>query len=230
MSRRKKLTEPVVLKRLRDKRILIVDDNTLFCRGVRSRLIAAGFRYIETATSSKEAWRCLHGEHPDLILMDIHLKEFEGDGLTLLKAFVIQGYRGFAAAVSADQSVRQVYRALAAGADDYWVKGAYLNPVVEVVDILERPSPEPLLRWEPEHIARLGFFRTCGATPKEIEATIEYAKHFDSYAEVAARESRSYQQLRRTFSRVKQKVGCKSLGDFGRLITLCEMMGSRCRP
>ena len=99
-----------------------------------------------------------------------------------------------------------------------------------MVDLFERPAPEGALKWEPKNIAKLGFFRTCGATPKEIEATIEYAKHFDNYAEVAARESKSYQQLRRTYSRVKQKVGCKSLGDFGRLITLCEMMGSRPRP
>jgi CheY-like chemotaxis protein len=227
MSRRKKPEEPVVLKRLRGKRILLVDDDDIFRKSFSKALKKAGFTEIEIASSSDEAWCFFDRRHPDLVVMDIHLEEFEGDGLTLLQAFMIHGYRGLAAVVSGDNSVEQVYRGLAAGANDYWVKGIYYDPVFELIDLFERQVPESSLKWEPECIARLGFFRTCGATPKEIEATIEYAKRFSGYGEIAAMYGQSYQQLRRTYSRVKNKVGCKSLGDFGRLITLCEMMGSR---
>jgi len=229
MSRRKKLDEPSVLRRLRDKHILMVEDYGPTRRSVINLMTSAGFANIETAAGSDEAWRCFDRKHPDLVIMDIHLEEFEGDGLTLLQAFYVNNYRGLSAVLSADQSVEQVYRALAAGANDFWVKGAYFNPVFEVVDLFERPVPTGLLKWEPESIARLGFFRTCGATPSEIRATIEYAEQFAGYGEIAAMHSRSYQQLRRAYSRVKNKVGCKSLGDFGRLITLCELMGSRPR-
>jgi CheY-like chemotaxis protein len=227
VSRRKKVVEPAVLKAMRCKRILIVDDHAGFRTRIAKTLSQAGFESVATAAGTRSAWRHFDEYQPDLVLMDIHLEEYEGDGLDLLKAFGLREYQGLSAVVSGDQEVDQVYRALAAGADDYWVKGGYFNPVFEVIGLLGRPVLEELEKWSPENIARLGFFRTVGATPAEIEATIEYAENFDKYSSVADRTGKSYQQLRRIYSRVKQKCGCKSLSQFGRLITLCEMMGSR---
>jgi len=230
MSRRRVIEEPAVLKRLRGKHILLVDDNDRFRATVKQKLRDTSFERVETARNPEEAWRCFERQRPDLVIADIHLQDSERDGLDLLHDFEVHGYEGLSAVVSGDQSVDQVYRALIAGADDYWVKGAYFNPVFEVVDLLERPAPRGGLKWEPENIARLGFFRTCGATPAEIRAVIDYSRNFDRYSAVAGDTGRSYQQISRTYSRVKQKCGCESLSQFGRLITLCELIGSRSRP
>lgn len=229
MGRPKKRPEPAVLKSLRDKRILFVDDYLPILSSYKMRLAEAGFASVDTAGSSRKAWKLFDKQHPDVLLIDIHLGEYERDGLDLLTAFGVQGFKGLAAVVSGDQAVRQVYRGLAAGADDYWVKGPYLNPVVEVVDLLTRPAPLGEMKWDPENMARLGFWRTIGATDFEVDSVVEYSRRFRTYEELAGDLRRSPDQLRKTMSKVKAKCGVKTLTEFGQLLTLCEMMGSRPR-
>jgi CheY-like chemotaxis protein len=213
---------------IRGRRIVIVDDNPVVLSHYRRRLITAGFASVDAATGAHGALKLVAESHPDVALIDIHLGEREHDGIDLLAALRAQGFTGHAVAFSGDQTIGQIYRALAAGADDFWVKGPDLNPAYEVVDLLTRPPPSGEAKWEPENLARLGFWRTIGATDGEIASIVEYARSFGHYDDVADSVGRSHVQLRKTISNLKQKCEVKSLAELGQLLTLCTMMG--CRP
>jgi DNA-binding response OmpR family regulator len=227
MGGKRTLKTPPVLKWMRPKRVLLVDDSAEFARFAVGRLRTAGFECVDWVPGSKSAWEYLSKHHPDVLLMDIRLKEYDGDGLDLLMALRIANYKGLTAAVSADGSISQLYRALVAGANDYWVKGLYFNPVLEVVDLLSRKVPAGEVKWAPENLARLGYWRTNGVTPAETESITDYSRELGLQKSVAERTGKSYGQLRKTVARVKEKCGVKTLFEFGQLVALCELMGSR---
>ncbi|MFQ5480806.1 MAG: response regulator [Thermodesulfobacteriota bacterium] len=68
------------------KKVLIVEDNAMNMMLVRDILTINGYEIIEAVTGA-EAIRLVAGEHPDIILMDLHLPGMDGITATrLLKA------------------------------------------------------------------------------------------------------------------------------------------------
>jgi chemotaxis response regulator CheB len=89
------LKTPTVLKWMRSKRILVVDDYPVFTRTCRRVLVRAGFDCVETAHSAGEARRKFGKFEPAVLLMDVHLDDqHRADGLRLLSDIVAQGYAG----------------------------------------------------------------------------------------------------------------------------------------
>jgi len=62
--------------------VLIVDDNVLIRKMIRSTLEAEGESCAEAATAA-EALLAIHGDAPDVVLLDLNLPD--ADGLTLLR-------------------------------------------------------------------------------------------------------------------------------------------------
>src|SRR5579872_6200250 len=65
-------------------RILIVEDEAVLAMDMEFSLTQAGFDVVGVADSEGEALLLAHQEHPDLVLMDITLRD--GDGLAAARA------------------------------------------------------------------------------------------------------------------------------------------------
>ncbi|MEI6802688.1 MAG: response regulator [Burkholderiales bacterium] len=102
-------------------RLLVVDDHTLFRRGLTALLSQDGrFEVIAQAADMGEALRCVEHGVPDLILLDNHLPGVRGvDGIGALKA-AYPGARILMLTVSEDED--DLAAALQAGADGYLLK------------------------------------------------------------------------------------------------------------
>ncbi len=61
-------------------RILVVEDNLIVAKNMKSRLAGSGYTVPGIAISGEEAIQCAAETHPDLVLMDIKLKG-EMDGI-----------------------------------------------------------------------------------------------------------------------------------------------------
>lgn len=101
--------------------LLVVDDHTLFRRGLIALLLQDGrFNILAQAGDMGEALRCVEYGVPDLILLDNHLPGVRGvDGIGALKA-AFPGAQIVMLTVSEDE--KDLAAALQAGADGYLLK------------------------------------------------------------------------------------------------------------
>ena len=107
-------------------RLLVVDDHTLFRRGLTALLsLDARFEVAGQAGDIGEALRCVERERPDLVLLDNHLPGVLGvDGIASLKALA-PGMRILMLTMS--ENADDLAAALQAGADGYLLKTVELD-------------------------------------------------------------------------------------------------------
>lgn len=127
------LEDPQRLETIQACRVLIVDDDDL----VRSRLSALlePSKYeVEVAASGEEALQILQAKHCHIVLTDWEMPDM--DGLSLCRCVRMSQEDGYVYVLmlTVRQSKEDVVAGLAAGADDYVVKGA---PTAEILARLE---------------------------------------------------------------------------------------------
>jgi len=107
-------------------RLLVVDDHTLFRRGLVALLsLDERFEVTSQAGDIGEALRCVERDRPDLILLDNHLPGVLGvDGIVPLKQ-AAPGIRILMLTVSENEN--DLAAALQAGADGYLLKTVELD-------------------------------------------------------------------------------------------------------
>lgn len=120
--------------------LLVVDDHTLFRRGLIALLLQDGrFKIMAQAGDIGEALRCVEYGVPDLILLDNHLPGVRGvDGIGALKA-AFPGAQIVMLTVSEDE--KDLAAALQAGADGYLLKTVESEDLCEsIVKVLAGES------------------------------------------------------------------------------------------
>ena len=122
--------------------LLIVDDHPLFRKGVKQLLSdAGGFELVGEASSGEEGIDLAYRSQPELILLDLNMKDMQGlDVLKVLKAADIDS-RIIMLTVSNQQE--DLVAALRAGADGYLLKD--MEPEDLVAKLLEAASGQLVL-------------------------------------------------------------------------------------
>ena len=112
--------------------LLVVDDHTLFRRGLTALLLQDGrFEVTCQAADVGEALRCLERQSPDLILLDNHLPGVRGvDGIASLRQAAPQA-RILMLTVSENED--DLVAALQAGADGYLLKTVESDDLCESI-------------------------------------------------------------------------------------------------
>jgi two-component system nitrate/nitrite response regulator NarL len=130
-------------------RLLLVDDHTLFRRGLKA-LLAQDERFEVTCEAGDvgEAVRCLQQQTPDVILLDNHLPGVRGvDAIPTLKE-AAPSARVLMLTVSEDEN--DLAAALQAGADGYLLKTVesdqLTETIVKVMDGESVISPEMMTK------------------------------------------------------------------------------------
>lgn len=129
--------------------LLVVDDHTLFRRGLVALLSQDGrFEVAGEAGDIGEALRCVERSRPDLILLDNHLPGVLGvDGIAALKD-AAPGTRILMLTVSENED--DLAAALQAGADGYLLKTVELDSlsesIIKVLDGESVVSPEMMTK------------------------------------------------------------------------------------
>jgi len=146
---------------VRPLRVLLAEDHTLVRAGIRALLESLdGVEVVAEAADGREALRLAQAHAPDILLMDITMKELNGLEATARLAKERSATRVIILSMHADQAY--VRQALQAGAAGYLLKGAdlaelelalkavtrgdtYLSPSVSkglVGDLLNGKAPE----------------------------------------------------------------------------------------
>jgi len=101
--------------------ILVVDDHPLFRKGVIQLIQAAPeFRFVGEAPSVREGIQLALGLHPDMILLDLNMKDMSG--IDVLKAIKDEGLDSRVIMLTVSDQAEDLMAALQAGADGYLLK------------------------------------------------------------------------------------------------------------
>ncbi|ABA25249.1 multi-component transcriptional regulator, winged helix family (plasmid) [Trichormus variabilis ATCC 29413] len=112
-------------------RLLIVDDDPALLSILEAQLQPWGFQ-VTTLADSSQFWQYLEATTPDLLLLDVAMPGFSGIELCQVVKSDPRWSRLPVLLLSAHADADTLYRALAAGADDY-----ILKPIVEA-DLIQR--------------------------------------------------------------------------------------------
>ncbi len=101
--------------------ILVVDDHPLFRKGVIQLIQAASeFRFVGEAPSGREGLQLAQSLHPDMILLDLNMKDM--NGVDVLKAIKEDGLDSRVIMLTVSDQAEDLMAALQAGADGYLLK------------------------------------------------------------------------------------------------------------
>lgn len=173
-------------------RVLLAEDHTLVRAGIRALLESLeGIEVVAEAADGREALRLAHTHHPDILLMDITMKELNGLEAAARLAKEHPSTRVIILSMHADQAY--VHQALHAGATGYLLKGSdltelelalkavargdtYLSPAVSknfVGDLLngKKPAANPLDELTPRQREILQLVAE-GRSTKEIASRL----------------------------------------------------------
>ena len=72
-------------------------------------------------------------------------------------------------------------------------------------------------------VSELGYLRSFGLTPREIEILAAYSEDFPLQKVLADRVGKAESQVRKSFSRIQKKLGVDNLVQLGHVLTICAM-------
>ena len=118
-------------------KVLIVDDEPAISELVSTALRYEGFQ-VETAASGSEALRAVESSHPDLVLLDVQLPDF--DGFVVQSRLANVGIRLPIIFLTARDATADKVRGLTRGADDYITKPFSIDELIARVRVALRRS------------------------------------------------------------------------------------------
>lgn len=102
--------------------VLYIEDQEINTMLVQAQLALSlpGVRLI-TASTGAEGVSLVRTEHPDLVLLDMHLPDF--GGLEVVRALTLEISEGLKVALlTADHLSMDILKAMSLGASEYWIK------------------------------------------------------------------------------------------------------------
>jgi len=114
-------------------RVLIIDDHPLFRRGVRQLLaLEDSFEVVGEAAGGQEGIEQARLHDPDLILLDLNMKDI--DGLETLRTMRDIGCDARIVMLTVSNAPEDLMRAIRAGADGYILKDNDPEDILRMVD------------------------------------------------------------------------------------------------
>jgi len=145
-------------------KIAIIDDHSLIRSGVTAALANSNYEVVAEASSVEEGLAVINSLKPDICLIDINLGS--GNGIDLIKKSLSNGGKSKFVILSMHDDLATLDLAKQAGASGYLTKGAPIEQLLEILDVVANDKGE---------FIKKGYFQKAlenkdfGLTPREIE-------------------------------------------------------------
>ena len=145
-------------------KIAIIDDHSLIRSGVTAALANSNYEVVAEASSVEEGLAVINSYNPDICLIDINLGS--GNGIDLIKKSLSNGGESKFVILSMHDDLATLDLAKQAGASGYLTKGAPIEQLLEVLDVVANDKGK---------FIKKGYFQKAlenkdfGLTPRELE-------------------------------------------------------------
>jgi DNA-binding NarL/FixJ family response regulator len=130
-------------------KIVIADDHEVVRAGLKSMLAGTDIKIVAEASSGEQAIKLALKHHPDVVLLDIRMPD--GDGLNALGRIKLERPEMPVMILSTYDNPTYVARAVALGANGYFLKGAPKAKLIEGI----RTAASGQNTWTREELRRV---------------------------------------------------------------------------
>jgi len=145
-------------------KIAIVDDHSLIRSGVTAALANSNYEVVAEASSVEEGLAVINSLKPDICLIDINLGS--GNGIDLIKKSLSNGGKSKFVILSMHDDLATLDLAKQAGASGYLTKGAPIEQLLEILDVVATDSGKFIKKGQFQKALENKDF---GLTPRELE-------------------------------------------------------------
>jgi two-component system, NarL family, invasion response regulator UvrY len=205
-------------------RVLVIDDHPVVLQGCRRLLEDAGVSEVIEATSVAEGYRLYCRRRPEVVIVDLALQgkglgSLGLDGLDLIRRLRMDRSQTPILVLSMHGDPVIVSRAMEAGATGYLLKDSPPENLIEAFDTVRRGTPY-LSHQLALQVALLGTHgggkRVADLTRRELQ-TLALVAEGRSYDQIARDFGVSYKTVANTCSRLKVKLGARTLPELIRM-------------
>jgi len=145
-------------------KIAIIDDHSLIRSGVTAALANSNYEVVAEASSVEEGLAVINSLKPDICLIDINLGS--GNGIDLIKKSLSNGGKSKFVILSMHDDLAILDLAKQAGASGYLTKGAPIEQLLEILDVVATDSGKFIKKGQFQKALENKDF---GLTPRELE-------------------------------------------------------------
>jgi len=145
-------------------KIAIIDDHSLIRSGVTAALANSNYEVVAEASSVEEGLAVINSLKPDICLIDINLGS--GNGIDLIKKSLSNGGKSKFVILSMHDDLATLDLAKQAGASGYLTKGAPIEQLLEILDVVATDSGKFIKKG---HFQKALENKDFGLTPRELE-------------------------------------------------------------
>jgi DNA-binding NarL/FixJ family response regulator len=145
-------------------KIVIIDDHALIRSGISSALFNSKYKVVAEASSVEEGLAVVNSYKPDICLIDINLGS--GSGIDLIKKSINNGSNAKFVILSMHDDLATLDLAKHAGACGYITKGAPIEHLLGVLDVVATDNDKFIKRGNFQKGLEIKDF---GLTPRELE-------------------------------------------------------------
>ena len=145
-------------------KIAIIDDHSLIRSGVTAALANSNYEVVAEASSVEEGLAVINSLKPDICLIDINLGS--GNGIDLIKKSLSNGGKSKFVILSMHDDLATLDLAKQAGASGYLTKGAPIEQLLEILDVVATGSGKFIKKGQFQKAQENKDF---GLTPRELE-------------------------------------------------------------
>jgi len=145
-------------------KIVIIEDHALIRSGISSALFNSKYKVVAEASSVEEGLAVVNSYKPDICLIDINLGS--GSGIDLIKKSINNGSNAKFVILSMHDDLATLDLAKQAGACGYITKGAPIEHLLGVLDVVATDNDKFIKRGNFQKGLES---RDFGLTPRELE-------------------------------------------------------------
>ena len=145
-------------------KIVIIEDHALIRSGISSALFNSKYKVVAEASSVEEGLAVVNSYKPDICLIDINLGS--GSGIDLIKKSISNGSKAKFVILSMHDDLTTLDLAKQAGACGYITKGAPIEHLLGVLDVVATDNDKFIKRGNFQKGLES---RDFGLTPRELE-------------------------------------------------------------
>jgi len=145
-------------------KIVIIEDHALIRSGISSALFNSKYKVVAEASSVEEGLAVVNSYKPDICLIDINLGS--GSGIDLIKKSINNGSNAKFVILSMHDDLATLDLAKQAGACGYITKGAPIEHLLGVLDVVATDNDKFIKRGNFQKGLES---RDFGITPRELE-------------------------------------------------------------